>query len=134
MDSLHQAAEATTFALTKGIERSTVEILLPEFWDPMSGAVFSQEGDQMRFWRLARRFADDLISMTNSSTVTIVRSLSLSAVVPVLGSVVARVSSAPISPAKPIHAQIYNQAVVWLWRIQALVLPHCAGYGHQVSF
>ena len=37
MGSLTQAAEATTYALTKGIERSTVAILLPEFWDPMSG-------------------------------------------------------------------------------------------------
>lgn len=79
MDSLRQAAEATAFALTKGIERSTVEILLPEFWDPMSGAQFANEGDQMRFWRLARRFSDDLISMTNSSTVTIVRLFPLSA-------------------------------------------------------
>jgi hypothetical protein len=77
MDSLNQAAEATTYAISKGIERCSAEILLPEFWDPISGAVFSQEGDQMRFWRLARRFADDLISMTGCTNVTVVRSRSL---------------------------------------------------------
>lgn len=64
-----------------------VEILLPAFWDPASGAVFSgkacswsclvcvrqqqkdgltarpwpaEEGDQQRFWKLTRRFIEDL--------------------------------------------------------------------------
>lgn len=73
MDSLHQASEATTLAIDRGIQRCIIEILLPEFWDPMSGAVFSEEGDQMRFWQLGRRFCDDLIKMTDSKDVTLVR-------------------------------------------------------------
>lgn len=27
-----------------------VEILLPELWDPLSGPVYAEEGDQLRFW------------------------------------------------------------------------------------
>lgn len=72
MDSLRQGAEGTTLAINRGIQRCIVEILLPEFWDPMSGAVFAEEGDQMRFWTLGRRFCDDLIQMTNSKDVTLV--------------------------------------------------------------
>eukprot|EP00892_Ulva_mutabilis_P004356 jgi/Ulvmu1/2292/UM013_0139.1 len=72
MDSLRQGAAATTLAIDRGIQRSIVEILLPEFWDPMSGPVFSEEGDQMRFWTLGKRFCDDLIEMTGSKNVTVV--------------------------------------------------------------
>ena len=35
-------------------------MLLGEFWDPSSGAVFSEEGDQQRFWKLTRRFVEGL--------------------------------------------------------------------------
>ena len=35
-------------------------MLLAEFWDPASGAVFSEEGDQQRFWKLTRRFVEGL--------------------------------------------------------------------------
>ena len=37
-----------------------VEILLPEFWDPLSGPVYAEEGDQQRFWKLTRRFIECL--------------------------------------------------------------------------
>lgn len=37
-----------------------VEILLPELWDPLSGPVYAEEGDQQRFWKLTRRFLDNL--------------------------------------------------------------------------
>jgi len=73
LDSLRQAAAATQVAIGKGIARCVIEILLPEFWDPSSGAVFAEEGDQMRFWQLTRRFADNLIDITGSSAVTVVR-------------------------------------------------------------
>jgi hypothetical protein len=35
-----------------------VEILLPEFWDPISGPIFPNRGDQERFWRITRRFVE----------------------------------------------------------------------------
>jgi hypothetical protein len=72
MDSLRQAAEATNDAVLKGNPRCSVEILLPEFWDPMSGAVFSEEGDQMRFWKLCRKFSDDVIALSSASKVTVI--------------------------------------------------------------
>ena len=37
-----------------------MEVLLGEFWDPSSGAVFAEEGDQQRFWKLTRRFVEGL--------------------------------------------------------------------------
>ena len=37
-----------------------MEVLLGEFWDPSSGAVFAEEGDQQRFWKLTRRFIEGL--------------------------------------------------------------------------
>lgn len=49
-----------------------VEVLLPEFWDPASGAIFSDEGDQQRFWNLIRRFLDDLRELTGLSGVRVV--------------------------------------------------------------
>lgn len=44
-----------------------VEILLPEFWDPASGPVFAEEGDQQRFWKLTRRFIESLAEGTKIS-------------------------------------------------------------------
>ena len=46
-----------------------VEILLPEFWDPASGPVFAEEGDQQRFWKLTRRFIDSLAQGSNSKNI-----------------------------------------------------------------
>ncbi|KAK9836144.1 hypothetical protein WJX81_004435 [Elliptochloris bilobata] len=60
-DALSKASAATCAAIAKGgVTRCLVEILLPAFWDPASGAVFSEEGDQQRFWKLTRRFIEDL--------------------------------------------------------------------------
>lgn len=73
LDSLSQGAEATSLAIRKGINRAVVEILLPEFWDPGSGPVFAEEGDQQRFWKLTKRFADQLIELTGSKKTTVVR-------------------------------------------------------------
>ena len=44
------------------------EVLLGEFWDPGSGAVFAEEGDQQRFWKLTRRFAENLVAMAGDGT------------------------------------------------------------------
>lgn len=65
-DALASAAEATSVALEGGCERCVVEILLPEFWDPLSGPVYAEEGDQQRFWKLTRRFIDNLGRMQPS--------------------------------------------------------------------
>ena len=40
-----------------------MEILLPEFWDPASGPIYAEEGDQQRFWKLTRRFLDNLAQL-----------------------------------------------------------------------
>jgi hypothetical protein len=60
-DALDAAAEATCQALDRGCQRCIVEILLPEFWDPLSGPVYAEEGDQQRFWKLTRRFIDNVV-------------------------------------------------------------------------
>lgn len=52
------------------------EVLLGEFWDPGSGAVFAEEGDQQRFWKLTRKFAENLVSLGEDGTrVRAVRSI-----------------------------------------------------------
>ena len=61
-DALTAAAEATLLAFDRGAERAVVEILLPEFWDPLSGPVYAEEGDQQRFWKLTRRFIDNMVT------------------------------------------------------------------------
>ena len=61
-DALTCAAEATSLAIERGCERAIVEILLPEFWDPLSGPVYAEEGDQQRFWKLTRRFIDNVVT------------------------------------------------------------------------
>ncbi len=47
---------------------SQAEVLLGEFWDPSSGAIFAEEGDQQRFWKLTRRFAENLATMAGEGT------------------------------------------------------------------
>jgi hypothetical protein len=46
-----------------------VEIHLPEFWDPISGPIFPNKGDQERFWRMTRRFVEALAEETGASSV-----------------------------------------------------------------
>ena len=43
-------------------------MLLGEFWDPTSGAIFAEEGDQQRFWKLTKRFAQDLAAAADEGT------------------------------------------------------------------
>lgn len=44
-------------------------MLLQEFWDPSSGPVFAEEGDQQRFWKLTRRFIESLAAGGNYTKV-----------------------------------------------------------------
>lgn len=50
-----------------------MEILLPEFWDPISGPIFPNKGDQERFWRMTRRFVEALQQATGAASVKAVR-------------------------------------------------------------
>ncbi|GMH38413.1 hypothetical protein BSKO_06297 [Bryopsis sp. KO-2023] len=68
-DAIRQASEATAKALAAGAQKCTVEILLPEFWDPTSGPMFKEEGDQQRFWNLTRRFINNLVTETGYSKI-----------------------------------------------------------------
>eukprot|EP00210_Caulerpa_lentillifera_P004137 g3943.t1 len=68
-DALWQASAATSLALEQGIQRCIVELLLPEFWDPISGPVFKEDGDQLRFWKLSRRFIENLQERNPSTNI-----------------------------------------------------------------
>jgi hypothetical protein len=61
-DAIHESAKATVDAMNSGFSKCVVEILLPDFWDPNSGPVYSEEGDQLRFWKMTKRFIDDIVS------------------------------------------------------------------------
>lgn len=61
-DALVQASRATSAAISRGNKRCVVEVLLAEFWDPISGPLFQEEGDQQRWWKLSRRFIEELAS------------------------------------------------------------------------
>lgn len=60
-DAIQESAAATVDAMNSGFSKCVVEILLPDFWDPNSGPVYSEEGDQQRFWKMTRRFIDDIV-------------------------------------------------------------------------
>lgn len=53
---------------------SQAEVLLGEFWDPSSGAIFAEEGDQQRFWKLTRRFVEGLAAGGAAERVKVVSS------------------------------------------------------------
>ncbi|GIL69195.1 hypothetical protein Vretimale_12588 [Volvox reticuliferus] len=66
-DSIDEAAKATAEAIQRGSNRCQVELHLPEFWDPISGPIFPNRGDQDRFWRMTRRFLEQLGIALNSN-------------------------------------------------------------------
>uniref|UniRef100_A0A383WB98 DUF1995 domain-containing protein n=1 Tax=Tetradesmus obliquus TaxID=3088 RepID=A0A383WB98_TETOB len=68
-DAVAQAADATAAAINGGINRCQVEIHLPEYWDPISGPIFPNKGDQERFWRMTRRFVEALAAQTGATSV-----------------------------------------------------------------
>lgn len=71
-DALAQAAASTALAIERGASRCVVEILLAEFWDPVSGAVFNEEGDQMRWWKLSKRFVENLQEISGGRPIKVV--------------------------------------------------------------
>ena len=40
-----------------------VEILLSGLWDPSSGNLFAEEGDQQRFWKITRKFVEQMAAV-----------------------------------------------------------------------
>lgn len=45
---------------------SQVEILLSGLWDPSSGNLFAEEGDQQRFWKITRKFVEQMAAVSGS--------------------------------------------------------------------
>ena len=59
-DAVGKAARATNDAIARGTAGSIVELLIPELWDPISGNVMSESGDQLKVWEISREFAQRL--------------------------------------------------------------------------
>lgn len=59
-DAVGQAATATAAAMGRGVAGSVVELLVPELWDPLSGNVMSDAGDQLKVWEISREFLTQL--------------------------------------------------------------------------
>lgn len=72
--AVQDAAAATANAVMRGNTRCQVELLLPEFWDPISGPIFPNRGDQERFWRMTRRFIEQLAENSGMANIKAVRS------------------------------------------------------------
>lgn len=46
---------------------------MPDFWDPISGPQFPNRGDQDRFWRMTRRFMEQLSASLGTTNINAVR-------------------------------------------------------------
>lgn len=44
-----------------------VEILLSGLWDPSSGNLFAEEGDQQRFWKITRKFVEQMAAVSDGN-------------------------------------------------------------------
>ncbi|GFR47790.1 hypothetical protein Agub_g9560 [Astrephomene gubernaculifera] len=66
-NAIDEAARATAEAIQRGNNRCQVELHMPEFWDPISGPIFPNQGDQERFWRMTRRFLEQLATHLSCS-------------------------------------------------------------------
>lgn len=53
-NSIEQAAESVNAATQDGMKRAIIELLIPELYDPISGSLFPDEGDQFKLWNIAR--------------------------------------------------------------------------------
>ncbi|KAK9905597.1 hypothetical protein WJX75_002721 [Coccomyxa subellipsoidea] len=60
LEALEHAAQSTKAAIDSGADRCLVEILLLGLWDPSSGNLFAEEGDQQRFWKITRKFIEQM--------------------------------------------------------------------------
>lgn len=71
-DSIDEAAKATAEAIQRGNTRCQVELHMPDFWDPISGPQFPNRGDQDRFWRMTRRFMEQLSASLGTTNINAV--------------------------------------------------------------
>jgi len=60
-DAVGCAARCTSAAMKRGVAGSVVELLIPELWDPLSGNVMSDSGDQLKVWEISREFMEQLV-------------------------------------------------------------------------
>ena len=66
-DCLARAALASASGLSRGMLRLIVEVFVPELFDPLSGAMMANEGDQMKYWNMTRAYCQRLQSLTEGT-------------------------------------------------------------------
>ena len=59
-DAVATAATATEEAISNGSLGNLVELRIPELWDPISGNVMAEAGDQLKVWELTREYTAQL--------------------------------------------------------------------------
>ena len=59
-DAVATAAEATEQAISAGSLGNLVELRIPELWDPISGNVMAEAGDQLKVWEITREYVSQL--------------------------------------------------------------------------
>ena len=59
-DAVATAATATEQAISNGSLGNLVELRIPELWDPISGNVMAEAGDQLKVWEITREYAAQL--------------------------------------------------------------------------
>ena len=59
-DAVATAATATEQAISNGSLGNLVELRIDELWDPISGNVMAEAGDQLKVWEITREYAAQL--------------------------------------------------------------------------
>lgn len=59
-DAVATAAAATEQAISAGSMGNLVELRIPELWDPISGNVMAEAGDQLKVWEITREYVEQL--------------------------------------------------------------------------
>jgi hypothetical protein len=59
-DAVATAAIATEQAIDAGSLGNLVELRIPELWDPISGNVMAEAGDQLKVWEITREYVTQL--------------------------------------------------------------------------
>ena len=59
-DAVASAAAATERAISAGSLGNLVELRIPELWDPISGNVMAEAGDQLKVWEITREYVAQL--------------------------------------------------------------------------
>ena len=60
-DAVATAAVATEQAISAGSLGNLVELRIPELWDPISGNVMAEAGDQLKVWEITREYVTQLV-------------------------------------------------------------------------